>query len=339
MIEGAAAAGITTVDTLAGGPPSADLRYVLPEAQSAVSFAVPIARRVIGPYLTKKNRIGFEREYVRANALASGIALHLAHFLSQKGYPSVPVAANNVFRPPAPGTDPAHAADLYYPDVAHRYLAVRAGVGHLGLSGNLITPVHGAAVILAATVTAAPLVPTPPLPAEKNYCDACRLCMAACVAGFMHPAEKTSISLGGQAFEYARRRNYARCDPVCSGFTGLHASGKWSTWSPGRFRIPKADDRLREAFERMRTAHSRWPAAPGGRYFFFTDAKLRVSCANCQLVCCPDKNERVRRYKMLTESGVVVQHPDGRLEAVSPEAAKARLALLPDATRALYEDV
>ena len=338
MIEGAAAAGIATVDTLAGGPPSTDLGYVLPGAQAAVSFAVAIDQRRIPPYLMKKDRLGFEREYVRVNALASGIALHLAGFISQRGYPSVPVAANNVFRPPPPGADPSFAADLYYPDLAHRYLAVRSGVGHLGLSGNLITARHGAAVILAATVTTAPLAATPPLPVEENYCDACRLCMASCVAGFMHPKEKTNVSLGGRGFDYARRRDYGRCDPVCSGFTGLHASGKWSTWSPGRFTIPEADERLPAAFERMRTAHRRWPAAPGGRYFFFTEEKLRVSCANCQLVCCPDKEERLARYRMLTGSGVVVQHADGRLEAVSPQKAKAHLAALSDDARTLYEE-
>ncbi|MBW2284596.1 MAG: epoxyqueuosine reductase, partial [Deltaproteobacteria bacterium] len=37
--EGACAAGIATVDTLAGGPPSADMTYVLPGAKSAVCFA------------------------------------------------------------------------------------------------------------------------------------------------------------------------------------------------------------------------------------------------------------------------------------------------------------
>lgn len=337
-IEGAAVSGITTVETLAGGPPSADLTYVLAGARAAVSFAVAIDRRRIPPYLAKQDRLAFEREYVKVNVVASGIALHLAAFLSQKGYPSVPVAANNVFRPPASGSDPHRADDIYSPDLAHRYLAVRCGVGHLGLSGNLIHPQHGAAVILAATVTTAPLVPTPPLPEADNYCDACRLCMASCVAGFMDPREATVVSLGGRPFSYSRRRSYGRCDPVCSGFTGLHASGKWSTWSPGRFPVPERADELQPAFERMREAHGRRPAAPGGRRFFFTDQKLRVSCANCQLVCCPDKKERLARYRMLTRSGVVVQHPDGRLEALRPDAARDHLAALPGNARALYEE-
>ena len=75
-----------------------------------------------------------------------------------------------------------------------------------------------------------------------------------------------------------------------------------------------------------------------GVCFCFNDEKLRVSCANCQLVCCPDKDERKARHKMLTESGVVLQNSDGSLEAVSPKNAKEKLASLSVPQRALYQD-
>ena len=35
---GACAVGVATLESLAGGPPSADLTYVLPDAKSAVVF-------------------------------------------------------------------------------------------------------------------------------------------------------------------------------------------------------------------------------------------------------------------------------------------------------------
>lgn len=338
-IEGACKAGIATLETLDGGPPSSDLTYVLPQAKAAVTFAVAIDSKTIPPYLMKKDRIALEQAFIQANVLASGIALHLANYLSQKGYPSVPVAANNVFRLPATNVSSTSIVDSYYPDIAHRYLAVRSGVGHLGLSGNLLTQNHGAAVILGSAVTAAPLVPTPPLPPEDNYCDNCRLCMASCVAAFMNRRVKTTVVLGGHSVEYAKRCHYGRCDLVCSGYTGLHASGKWSTWSPGRFAIPKKDKDLKTALAHMQHAHNRWPESEGGRYFFYMDKKLRVSCANCQLVCCPDKDERKARYKMLTQSGVILQKSNGRRVAVSPEAAKKHIAAMPKARKALYEDV
>jgi epoxyqueuosine reductase QueG len=339
LIEGACEAGIATLKTLEGGPPSSDLTYVLPEAKSAITYAVAIDQKPIPLYLMKKERLALEKAFVRANVLASGIALHLANYLTQKGYPSVPVAANNVFRPPDPENRSDYIVDLYYPDIAHRYLAVRSGVGHVGLSGNLITKNHGAAVILGTTVTSANLLPTPPLPPEENYCDECRLCMASCIAGFMNQREKTSISLGGFEVAYSKRRNYGRCDLVCSGYTGLHSSGKWSTWSPGRFAVPKRDDELRPAHERMQSAHSKWPASEGGRYFYFMDEKLRVSCANCQLVCGPEKEERKARYKMLTKSGVIILNSDGSREAISPEDAYKRFESMPITQKALYEDI
>lgn len=334
MIEGACSAGIVTTETLEGGPPSSELTYVLPGAKSAVSFAVAIDPKTIPPYLTKKDRLTYEQEYIRASALASGIAFHLSNYLDQKGYPSVPVADNCVYRPESSG-----GLYDYFPDIAHRYLAVRSGVGYMGLSGNIITEEHGAAIILAATVTTAELLPTDPLPSEENYCDNCCLCMASCVSGFMHPKEKTHIRLGNYEFEYSKRRHYGRCDCVCSGYTGLHSSRKWSTWSPGRYKIPESDDEISVEQARMIDRYAEWPESPGGRYFILTDDKLRTSCGNCQLVCCPDKNERKARYRMLTESGVAVQNPDGTIEAVSPKAAQIILKSMPTDRRILYENL
>lgn len=333
MIEGACSAGIVTTETLKGGPPSSELTYVLPGAKSAVSFAVAIDQKTIPPYLTKKDRLSYEQEYLRVSALASGIAFHLSKYLDQKGYPSVPVADNCVYRQESSG-----GLYDYSPDIAHRYLAVRSGVGCMGLSGNIITKDHGAAIILAAAVTTAALLPTDPLPSEENYCDNCCLCMASCVSGFMHPKEKTHISLENYEFEYSKRRHYGRCDCVCSGYTGLHSSGKWSTWSPGRHKIPESDDEITVEQARMIDRYAKWPKAPGGRYFFLADDKLRISCGNCQLVCCQDKNERKIRYKMLTESGVAVQNPDGTIEAVSPKTAEKILKNMPNNRRILYEN-
>ena len=50
MGEGACAIGFATTETLAGGPESVDLEYVLPGAKSAVSYAVPLDQNCIAPY-------------------------------------------------------------------------------------------------------------------------------------------------------------------------------------------------------------------------------------------------------------------------------------------------
>ena len=225
IFEGDSAVGISTIQTLADGPPSSDLSYVLPKAQSAISFAVALDERLISPYLMKKDWLMLEKELIRANIAANGIALQLSYFLSRKGFPSLPVAANDVYRPSSGEKEPGYS----YPEISHRYQAIRSGIGHIGLSDYVITPEQGAAVILGTTVTAAELVPTSPLPMEENYCDDCRLCMAACISNLMHPEDKSTISLGGHDFEYASRRTQSRCGCSCGGYTGLHASGKWST--------------------------------------------------------------------------------------------------------------
>ncbi|MFC1945029.1 epoxyqueuosine reductase [Chloroflexota bacterium] len=330
---GVCASGITTVETLIGGPPSADLTYVLPGAKSAICFAVPLNQNLIPPFLAKESRRDHERDNLRTNAVATGIAQQLADFLNLKGYPSIPVSANLVWR-----TDTPRGASDTLPPLSQRYLAVCSGVGHFGLSGNIITKQAGAAVILASTVTTAELVPTEPLPADESYCDNCGMCIASCISGFVNAKEKEHVKLGGIVFTYTKRGKYSRCGYVCGGYTGLHPSGKWSTWSPGRFAIPEDDKELGAVLRKAIMLYNQWPEVEGGSYVFNISKKQWGMCANCQLVCTPDLEERKRRHKLLVNSGVVMQNPDGSLEAVSPDEAKRRLASMSPEVRALYEE-
>jgi epoxyqueuosine reductase len=332
--QGACAVGITTAENLEGGPPSADLSYVLPNAKSAVSFALPLDQSLIPPFLMKKDFLSHERDNILKNALSSGISLLLADFLEQRGHPSVPLAANVRYR----ADTPRGIRDLK-PPISLRYLAVRSGVGHFGLSGNVITGNEGAAIILGATVTTAELIPTEPLPVEDNYCDGCKLCMASCASGLMDPGKETHITLGGKDFSYSERRGYIRCEYVCGGFAGLHQSGRWSTWTPARFRIPENEDDFKEVFRPAAKAYWQRPDSGGGFYHPLMKTRIRQTCGSCQIVCHPDKEERKARHEMLTRSGVVVQNPDGSLEAVSPEIATERMASMRPEVRALYEEV
>jgi epoxyqueuosine reductase len=333
MCQGACAAGIATVETLEGGPPSADLSYVLPGARSAISFAVALDQELIPPFLMKKDFLSHERNNVLKNAQSSGISLGLADFLEQKGNPSAPLASNIRYR-----SDTPHGIRDLMPPISLRYLAVRSGVGYFGLSGNVITTQEGAAIILGAAVTTAELEPTGPLPEEENYCDGCRLCMAACPSGLMDPQEETTITLGKKTFTYSKRRAYTRCEYVCGGFAGLHQSGKWSTWTPARFSIPEKDDEFREVFRPAAMAYVQRPESEGGFYHPLMKAKLRQTCGSCQIICTQDKEERKKRHKMLTQSGVIVQNQDGSLKAVSPEDGIEWIASMSPEQRALYEE-
>ncbi|MBW1815748.1 MAG: epoxyqueuosine reductase [Deltaproteobacteria bacterium] len=332
---GAVATGIATTATLAGGPPSTELSYVLPRAKSAVVFALPLDQDNIESFLKKEDPAGVNIDNRRVNTMTSGIALEISEYLNMKGFESAPVISNAVYRKDVPGGPYSEM-----PPLSHRYLAVRSGIGHFGLSGNVILDRYGAAVILGSAVTAAELVPTEALDPEDNYCDGCRLCMSACASGLMAADDTTDVTIGGVEFTYACRRTYSRCDYVCGGFTGLHPSGKWSTWSPARFPIPETDEEfypaLMEAVEPYRNRPRQefgcniyHPLVPGNR--------LDFTCGHCQFVCHPDKEVRKQRYRMITSGGVVIQLEDGSLKAVPPEEATAHLAAMDEKARSMYE--
>ena len=135
---GAIAVGIATAETLKGGPPSTDLKYVLQGAKSAVCFALGLDQHLILSYLRKKDHLSHNKDHARTYLQVNGIALELASFLGMKGYPSVPVASNFVYRKDTP-----RGLLDEMPDISHRYLAVRSGVGHFGLSGNVLRKREG----------------------------------------------------------------------------------------------------------------------------------------------------------------------------------------------------
>jgi epoxyqueuosine reductase len=334
--RGAVAIGVSTRETLAGGPPSTDLDYVLPGAKSAISFAVPLDQEKIERYLTKRDHAGHQSDNFGTNVVVSRMAFELGAYLDEKGHPSKGTASNAVYRKDQPG-----GILDFKPDISHRYLAVRSGIGWFGLSGNVITKTHGASVILGSTVTTAELEPTEPLPPEDSYCNQCKLCFASCTSGLMDKKELTTVSIGGFDFSYSTRLSYHRCDLVCGGFTGLAKNGKWSTWSPGRFPIPEKDEDFKAVLvETMKASAPRPEVAGGFQHPAMTKGrKLNMTCGNCQLICHPEEDERKRRYKMLTGNGVIVQHADGTLQAVSPEVAEKHLAEMSEEQRAMYEKV
>ena len=334
MSSGAIAVGIANTETLEGGPPSTDLTYVLPEAKSAVVFALPMDQGAIERFLKKEDMASANIDNRRVNNMASGLAFELSEFLNMKGLKSVPLVANATYRKDTPNGPYDEK-----PPVSHRYLAVRSGIGHFGLSGNVIMDKYGAAIILASVVTEADLIPTEPLPPEENYCDGCRLCMSSCASGLMSPDEETTVTLGNGNFNYSKRRSYNRCEYVCGGFTGLHQSGKWSTWSPARFPIPEKDEDFLGALIKAVPAYRNRKKVDYGLYHALAPGSLlEFTCGHCQLICHPDKQVRQERYKMIINSGVVIQEPDGTLRAVSPEEAKKHLSAMNPEQRTLYEE-
>lgn len=336
---GASKVGIATLETLAGGPPSVDIEAYFPGAKSAISFAVDLEDSNIPGFLDKSDRMSFEKDNLRVNAILSGISMWLARHLDELGHPSKAVISNGELVKGADG----NILPEQVPPISHRYMAAASGVGYFGWSGNILTEHNGAMVLLGTVITSAELEPTAPLSEDVNYCDSCRLCLASCPADLMERKEMENVNLGGVNFPYSKKRPALRCSPYCTARTGMHKSGKWSTWSPGRDVVPKTDDisELSSFFMASFERGKAWPEEPGGGGFYIAnpvrDKKIFTGCSTCQAVCHPDPDERKRRYKLLTTSGVVVQNPDGSLEAVPPEEADRRLAAMSPEVRALYE--
>jgi len=80
--KGAVKVGFATLETLAGGPPSTDITYILPEAKSAINFALPFDKQKIRDFLAKKERTDYGVEGYENIALP-GYNLHLTCGLCQ----------------------------------------------------------------------------------------------------------------------------------------------------------------------------------------------------------------------------------------------------------------
>lgn len=329
--RGAIKVGIATAETLAGGPPSTDLQYCLEGARSAVSFALPLNRDHIRGYLAKEDRLAHERDNIETNIRATDISWELAGMLEREGYRSKGTKANLKYRQEMKGWE------LFLPpDISHRYMAARSGVGSFGWSGNVGIKDYGTAIILDTTITTAELEPTEPIPQEEGFCDKCKLCAAACVSGMFDRKRETTVTMGGIDFSYSVRRNYLLCDFCCGGFTGLAKSGKWSTWSPGRVPIPDQEELFKE-FIRVFELYNRRPPMPGGfPHPALPGYKQHLTCGNCQIICWGDKEETKENVRLLHGSGCVLQRADGELYALPPGEAEAAFEAMEPERRALY---
>ena len=334
-----------TLETLAGGPKGANLKYLLPSAESAVCWAIPLQRDLIRPYLGKTSptaRGDHEKDNIETNIKATEMSETIAEFLVKKGYEAVMVVANNKYREDVPGWN----ATLP-PEISLRYLAVRSGVASFGWSGNVGIKKHGTAIILGATITNAKLEPTDPLPAEESFCNECKLCTRVCAYQMFSPDEKIEVTLGGHVFSYAKRVDKLRCVLTCGGFNGLHKSGKFSSYSPGRYDYPETTTEVRRVLAAAMSAQRKRPLIKDNSTGYipssFSGGKgapslpteetkndvIQLTCGNCQIICWGDPKETAKNYKILVNSGCIIQREDGTLEALPPDKAKEEFEKMP----------
>ncbi len=334
--------GFATKETLEGGPPTTDMTYILPEAETAICFAIPLEKTKIRPYLGKDLPWG-HFDHVIDNGdkylKAYKIARVGADFLKEKGYKSVPVINNFKYR------EDVHNWRIKLPPLlALRLVAARSGVGSIGWSGNILVKGYGAPVLLGALVTVAKLEPTDPIPPEDSPCDKCKLCVNVCAFRMFDKKEEDSCTLGGYTFSFAKRNNLSRCYAVCGGLSDLDKTHNWSTWSPGRTPFPETEEEADRTYAYL-FAHPVKNMRIIGEEGSYAESKLlhdkiaqeyissgevtsdlftkdfNLTCGNCQLICSGDHDETAENYHILTNSGCVVTNENGENIIVSKEEA------------------
>jgi epoxyqueuosine reductase QueG len=312
--------------------PGTDLTYLLPEAQSAISFYVPFGKEMILKYLGKVNpsiRGIHEEENLGMHRIIWKACQRVKHWLIEQGYEATSVIPNNHYRKDIIGWK----AKLP-PELSLRYLAVASGVASFGWSGNVGTKEHGTAILLGGIITSAKFRPTKRIPESESFCNKCMICTKVCAFSMFNEDDATTVKIGGETFVYSKRGPMQRCAIVCGGGNGLHKSGKFSTWSPGRYEYPENERELSRVSQiAMTSQRKRLPyndsSAGYQPIIHEKSASQQLTCGNCNYVCAGNAKDTALRYKTLVNSGCVIQREDGKLEVYPSEKAKEVLESMP----------
>ena len=138
--------------------------------------------------------------------------------------------------------------------------------------------------------------------------------------------EEVKFTLGGIEYSHSKRNGYVRCQYVCGGFTGLHPSGEFSTWSPGRFPIPETNMEIYKMMGKALRRYATWPERTDREGGYINEAapgiNVRLTCGMCQNICWGSPKETAENYKILVNSGCVIEKESGELIVLSPDEAE-----------------
>lgn len=313
--SGASLVGIASKQRLYDAPPSGNPDYLLPSAQSVVSFAVTLDRKIIRDFISKKDWLSHCDDRKRIVQLLYTINDRLVNFLRSNGFEALGVDINNTYRPEPDASDVTEMTE-FIPDFAHRYGAVAAGIGRLGWSGNVLTPDYGALVELGTVLTSAKLESDPLL--EKNPCDRCKLCTAVCPVEMIGNKKSVTVSIAGITEEIAVKRPNTCCWIGCTGYHGLAPNRKWSNWSPYRLDYPLPQNKieldalniqLQKADPQMYLEENSF--TDYRKAMFNPDWFSNTVCGFCRGVCWEKRDDREYNSRLIVNSGIVALNLDG----------------------------
>jgi len=328
--SGAKLVGVGSRERLENAPPSADMDYVLAGAQSCIIWAYPNKIEDLESFFSKKERwslrIQMDFAYLTAWSTAEKIKSFIEENTDFKAHPVVP---NGKYRG---GYKSIIDTGEGFPPFSLRYGGVAAGLGHIGWSGNLVTPEYGGSIFLGGVVTTAPLEADPM--AEINNCNKCMICQKVCTTGYVigdRPEDRQPVIIGGVKQNYGKRGPYMKCGIGCAGLAGLCQDESWSTWTPDHIclkNIPE-EELTSDYILKLQNKLIRSKETPRAlrRYnqailASFAKAKDNVAnrpledtnprCGNCSFICVKDPKKRNELFQMLKSSGKVYLDENGR---------------------------
>lgn len=313
--SGAALVGIASKQRLYDTPPSGNPEYLLPSAESIISFAVTLDKNMIRDFISKKNWLPHCEDRKHVARLLYRISDRLVDFLKSEGFDAITVDINNNYRP-EPGAGDVTEMTEFVPEFSHRFGAVATGIGRVGWSGNLLTSDYGALVELGTVLTSARLESDPTL--EKNPCDRCKLCSLVCPVEMISKKNSVIVRVAGIDEEIAEKRPNTCCWIGCTGYHSLAPDNKWSNWSPYRLDYPLPQDkkdldalniRLQKADPQMHLEENSF--SDYRKAMFNPDWFSNTVCGNCRSVCWEKKEDREQNRRLIVNSGIVVLNPNG----------------------------
>lgn len=170
LAMGADDAGVVSLDDPALDEQRTDILHAFPFAKTLVSFVVKMNRANIRSPARSLANLEFHHAGDECDEIARDIVRALEANGRQAGYPSMgfPMEADKW-----PGK-------MWV--IAHKPVAVAAGLGHMGLHRNVIHPKFGNFILLG-TVAVDVELDAPARPLDTSPCLSCKLCVAACPTG------------------------------------------------------------------------------------------------------------------------------------------------------------
>jgi len=100
-----------------------------------------------------------------------------------------------------------------------------------------------------------------------------------------------------------------------------------------------------ELFKRLEKAienYKQWPQRTDGDGGYVNESleevNIRLTCGCCQIVCAANKDERKENYRLLKNSGCVIQRENGDIVVLPPDEAAEEFEKMDSVHRALYTD-